>query len=216
MKVDLHVHTFFSDGKESPETLVEYARKKGIYIAITDHDVSRGVERVKGKAIPGQEVTTQYGHVVILCSFPPSPPREISELVDYARENSCVVFPSHPFDLFRKGIGDHVYEYKFNAIEVFNSKAPRRANSKAEEASQRLHLLGLANSDSHVKEAIGSAYNEVEVEEFNVDEVLEALLRGRSKPMGIGLSVNAKIKIAEWYIQRKLFEKNTRRALREV
>ncbi|MCY0873555.1 MAG: PHP domain-containing protein [Acidianus infernus] len=205
MKFDFHTHTNYSDGKENPKALVEYAKRKGIYIAITDHDTSKGYEKVKEEAvIPGEEVTTQFGHVVILCNFPPNPPKDISSLVDYSKENSCIIFPSHPFDIFRKGIGNKVFEYKFDAIEIFNSKAPKSANEKASNAARELKLPGLANSDSHVKEAIGSAYNEIEISEFNIDEVLESIRKGKVKPVGIGLTITAKFKILQWYIERKI------------
>lgn len=205
MKIDLHVHTKYSDGKEDPKIMIDYARRQGIYIAITDHDTSRGInEEIRKQVIPGEEVTTQFGHVVILCNFPPNPPNRIQELIDYAKENSCIIFPSHPFDIFREGIGNHVFEYKFNAIEIFNSKAPKNANKKALEVAKQLGLPGLANSDSHIKEALGSAYNEIELEEFNIDEILEILRRGKVKPIAKGLSVIAKLKILQWYIERKI------------
>ncbi len=213
MKIDFHTHTCYSDGKETPENLVKYAEKRGIFLAITDHDNSNGIRKVLGKVIPGQEVTTQYGHVVILCNFIPSPPKDIDELIDYARENSCIVFPSHPFDIFRKGIGNHLFDYKFTAIEIFNSKAPKSANKKAEDASKKLNLPGLSNSDSHVKEAIGSAYNEFEIDEFKIDEIFDLLISKKFKPVRVGLTKMAKLKIIEWHIQRKLFEKNTRRTM---
>ena len=213
LKIDFHTHTFYSDGKESPQTMLNYALKIGLDgLAITDHDTSKAhfVFKDTHHIIPGQEVTTQFGHVVILCNFPPSPPNRLPELIDYANENNCVVFPSHPFDIFRKGIGDKVFEYKFNAVEIFNSKAPRSANEKAKEVSQRLHLPGLANSDAHVKYALGSAYNVVNITEFNVDEILDCIRKNRIETVGIGLTVKAKFEIAKWYILRKLrIEKNT-------
>ncbi|AOL15683.1 phosphoesterase [Sulfolobus sp. A20] len=219
MFFDFHVHSFYSDGKSSPKDLIRYAKKLNIYIALTDHDTSRGLESVKEeKVIPGQEVTTQYGHVVILCSFIPSPPSVITELLEYARENSCVVFPSHPFDIFRKGIGENVYRYRFNLIEVYNSKAPSFANNKAKEVSEQLGLPGLANSDAHVMRAIGSAYNELyDITEFNTDEILDNLLKGKIRNIIRGLSFRAKLSIAEWYIQRKLgFARNTGGIMREM
>ncbi len=202
---DFHVHTLFSDGKVSPKEMFEVARKRNIFIAITDHDTSKGVAQVNElPVIPGEEVTTEFGHVVILCSFPPSPPRQMEGLTEYARDNNCVVFPSHPFDILRAGIGNHVFEYTFDAIEIFNSKANKLANGKAKETSQKLALPGLANSDSHVPSAIGSAYNDVEVSEFRLDDVLECIRRGNVKPIGVGLSGKAKFDIVVWHIQRKL------------
>ncbi len=67
MPADLHIHTFFSDGTQSPEEIVELAGKTGLTaIAITDHDVVSGIERAKQKGreisvdvIPGIELTTE-------------------------------------------------------------------------------------------------------------------------------------------------------------
>lgn len=212
LKIDFHTHTFYSDGKESPQVMLEYALKIGLDgIAITDHDTSRAHLVFKDKhIIPGQEVTTQFGHVVILCNFPPSPPNTLPELSDYSKENNCILFPSHPFDIFRKGIGDKVFEYKFDAIEIYNSKAPRSANEKAKKASERLNLPGLANSDSHVKYALGSAYNVVDINEFEIDEIIESIRKNRVQNVSNGLTVKAKFEIAKWYILRKFrIEENT-------
>ncbi len=44
--IDLHLHTFFSDGTLSPEELVSYAKENGITtMAITDHDGVSALER---------------------------------------------------------------------------------------------------------------------------------------------------------------------------
>lgn len=48
MKFDLHSHTFFSDGKLSPEDLVQRAVDKGVdVLAITDHDSIAGLADAK-------------------------------------------------------------------------------------------------------------------------------------------------------------------------
>lgn len=217
IKVDLHVHSCFSDGKERPEFLVEYSKSVGLdLIAITDHDTSRGAELVKGRALLGQEVTTEYGHVVIICDFPPSPPRRLEELLDYADQNSCVLFPSHPFDVTRDGIGDVIFRYisRIKFIEVYNSKAPGWANRKAVGVAEEYNKIGLANSDSHVKESLGSAYNLIDSEP-TPEDVLEALRKGRVRPKPVGLTTKAKLSIISWYIERKLgLAKNPCRALR--
>ncbi|WP_338601508.1 PHP domain-containing protein [Sulfolobus tengchongensis] len=207
MFFDFHVHSRYSDGKYLPKEIIKYAREKhNLYIALTDHDTSLGLKHIKEeKVIPGQEVTTEFGHVVILCSFIPSPPNKLAELIDYAKENSCIVFPSHPFDIFRKGIGEKTYQYKFDLIEIYNSKAPRTANNKAKEASLKLNLAGVSNSDAHVIQAIGSAYNELyEVVEFNLDDIIDNLRKGKIRNIINGLSFKAKFSILEWYIERKI------------
>lgn len=45
MKVDLHTHSFYSDGENSPEELVAMAKKAGLEAyALTDHDTVKGVD----------------------------------------------------------------------------------------------------------------------------------------------------------------------------
>ncbi|MEA2081818.1 MAG: PHP domain-containing protein [Elusimicrobiota bacterium] len=46
MCVDLHLHTYFSDGASSPEEVIRMACVRGLSaIALTDHDTTDGVER---------------------------------------------------------------------------------------------------------------------------------------------------------------------------
>ncbi|MFA6548713.1 MAG: PHP domain-containing protein [Candidatus Margulisiibacteriota bacterium] len=63
MSADLHVHTSFSDGTESPETVADKAKQAGLTsIAITDHDTMAGAARAMGRGveiIPGIEFTTE-------------------------------------------------------------------------------------------------------------------------------------------------------------
>lgn len=63
--VDLHAHTYFSDGLLSPEALVERALQRGLAaIAVTDHDSVEGVPRARAAAgnqlevVPGIEISS--------------------------------------------------------------------------------------------------------------------------------------------------------------
>ncbi len=66
-KADYHIHTYYSDGTESPSDVVDIFHKKGMeIIAITDHDGVAGVpeatERAKlygMKVVPGIEFSTR-------------------------------------------------------------------------------------------------------------------------------------------------------------
>jgi len=70
MKVDLHIHTTFSDGLLKPEEVVKKAYELNLQaIAITDHDTVDGVlpaiiesRKYKGlEVIPGIELSTYHG-----------------------------------------------------------------------------------------------------------------------------------------------------------
>ena len=75
--IDLHLHTYYSDGTMSPEALVRLAKERGAdTIAITDHDGMRGLaEGIEAGAvhgvhvIPGVELSTEddekiYMHIL--------------------------------------------------------------------------------------------------------------------------------------------------------
>ncbi|MGI6491655.1 MAG: PHP domain-containing protein [Pelotomaculum sp.] len=68
MEVDLHVHTVYSDGTDSPEKIVATAKSIGLSaVAITDHDTVEGIGPAMAAArkynleiIPGVELSTEY------------------------------------------------------------------------------------------------------------------------------------------------------------
>lgn len=67
MKYDLHIHTTGSDGRLTPEEIVDMAVSKGLeVIAVTDHDSVSGIDKALAQAakyphiqvIPGVEINT--------------------------------------------------------------------------------------------------------------------------------------------------------------
>lgn len=68
MKIDLHMHSNYSDGTLSVKDLAEYAYKKSLNVlALTDHDTILGVnemiqecDKYNIKVIPAMELTTNY------------------------------------------------------------------------------------------------------------------------------------------------------------
>ena len=69
---DLHLHTTYSDGTDSPDTVVRNCAMLGMNaIAITDHDTTAGYTEAKKegdkwgiKIIPGVEVSTRHYHIL--------------------------------------------------------------------------------------------------------------------------------------------------------
>jgi predicted metal-dependent phosphoesterase TrpH len=68
VKADLHTHTYYSDGKLSPEELIIKAKENGIsYLSVTDHDSVEAIEEsiLLGKKygveiIPGVEISSEH------------------------------------------------------------------------------------------------------------------------------------------------------------
>ncbi|HID02792.1 MAG TPA: PHP domain-containing protein [Desulfobacterales bacterium] len=68
MSIDLHTHSWFSDGTKSPTELVELASKTGVSaLAITDHDTMAGVSEAMEagpgygvEVVPGLEVSVTH------------------------------------------------------------------------------------------------------------------------------------------------------------
>ena len=66
--VDLHVHSSFSDGTDTPTLLVRHASKAGLKaFALTDHDTTDGIDEAIAaglssgiEVIPGIEISTDY------------------------------------------------------------------------------------------------------------------------------------------------------------
>ncbi|PIN93744.1 hypothetical protein COU54_01795 [Candidatus Pacearchaeota archaeon CG10_big_fil_rev_8_21_14_0_10_31_24] len=70
--VDLHTHTIYSDGTDSPESLVRAMIVSGVEaMALTDHDTMAGYDEALKEAkkwnlelIPGVEVSTHHYHIL--------------------------------------------------------------------------------------------------------------------------------------------------------
>lgn len=70
LKGDFHLHTTASDGKRTPEELVNLAKEKSIdIIAVTDHDTTAALEKVREECsraglgfIPGIELSTLHNN----------------------------------------------------------------------------------------------------------------------------------------------------------
>jgi predicted metal-dependent phosphoesterase TrpH len=207
VKGDLQIHTICSDGKSSAEDVVYEALKKGLrVIAPTDHNTFRGYYLLRNYlenknisliVVPGNEVRTDLGDLIILCREPQDDnkiPREAYSLIDYAHDNNCIVYAPHPYDPLRLGVGDNIKRLKIDAVEIFNASAPPWSNRKALREAKDLGIALLANSDAHIPDFIGSAYNIISLEELTVENVLESIIKKMVSPVGKRPSLIAYLK----------------------
>jgi 3',5'-nucleoside bisphosphate phosphatase len=95
--IDLHMHTTASDGRSTPEDLVNQAYEAGIRtMAVTDHDTMAGVARAAAAAaergmtfVPGIEITSVHGgkDVHVLAYFLPELTEALRDLLAEQRRN---------------------------------------------------------------------------------------------------------------------------------
>lgn len=195
--IDLHCHSFFSgDGVSSPEKLIESAKRKGLHgFAMTDHNTSeavfymidKGLMREDGKpvdgflVIPGQEVTTDEGHLLCIGTTLPNnlkgtPAAEVCKLI---HEAGGLAIPPHPYDMFRAGIRQSVLEtLEIDGLEVFNAATTlKRYNRQAFEYAEMKGLPMTAGSDAHHEAAIGTAYTILDTEDFSVEGIKRQIVK---------------------------------------
>lgn len=71
--IDLHCHSVFSDGTNTPEELVAFAAQGGLTaLALTDHDTTDGLprfmaaaEKTTVQAVPGIELSAEFGETTL-------------------------------------------------------------------------------------------------------------------------------------------------------
>jgi predicted metal-dependent phosphoesterase TrpH len=191
MRFDLHIHSNCSDGRDEVKTILKAAvRRKLAGISITDHDTLRGSEKARKIIkeqkldlilIPGAEVTTAEGHLLVL-GVSEIPPRGLSpeETTDLAHEQGGITIVPHPYHPFRHAIGRVP---KCDAVEVYNSKHLFGiANARARREARRRGLPMVAGSDSHFADTVGLGVTEIDAQ--NAKEAIEAIRAGRTRVVG--------------------------------
>lgn len=191
--VDLHAHTRFFHGYDRLGAMfdpvgVQLLAAAGRYrhldgVALTNHDYYRDVAPVDAidvAPIPGIEISTTDGHVVVVG---PNPPRRTEpgaltpeEAVDIAHDRGCAAIVAHPYrnSVVRESDAD------FDAIEV-NGKHPRTW-SRVEALAERLELPLVGGSDAHYPIEVGRAYTAIDADELTPEAVVDAIRDGHVQP----------------------------------
>lgn len=188
-RVDLHTHTRFFHGFAGRPTpfdpigarlLVAVARARGLdAIALTNHDYFEQFDVSTGglTVVPGIEVSTTAGHLLVVG---PDPPRRTkphgltpAEVVELARERGCAVVLAHPFRNSRVADADVAVD----AVEV---------NGKRSASIDRLETLAagldrplVGGSDAHYPFEVGRSYTTIEGDSATPAGIVAALRSGR-------------------------------------
>lgn len=213
MKIDLHIHTEFSDG-DSVRRIIHYAKMKGLdAIAITDHNTFRGYFKAREDSkgliiIPGIELCTNIGHVILLGSL--SGIKEIRKInLDYltiwdiANDNNLIMIIPHPVTLLTTKKGRFFIEGvisgkipKPHAIEVYNSNyVPFSLLSKiSRKIAQCIEVPEVAGSDAHKARNVGLCYTKIAGNYTSIDEIINALMKNEIEIYGRPAPLSERLK----------------------
>lgn len=186
---DLHVHTNYSkDGESSVEEILRQAEAEGLdAIAITDHDTVDGAKKALAfptsvLVIPGIEVSTKQGHLLVLGVTEIIPAGlDVVATVSIARGMGALAILPHPYHVWRHGVARRKKSGMniVDAVEVFNSRyIVGSANQKAARIAKRLGKPCVGGSDAHNAKFVGFGRTYVEAEK-NVPAILEAVRAGK-------------------------------------
>jgi predicted metal-dependent phosphoesterase TrpH len=189
LSCDLHVHTSYSkDGESSVEEILRAAETAGLdVIAITDHDTVDGAKKAISLpssvlVIPGIEVSTRQGHLLVLGVTEIIPAGlDVVETVNIARRMGALLILPHPYHVWRHGVARRKKAGMsvVDAVESFNSRyIVGSANKKAARIARRLGKPCVGGSDAHNAKFVGFGRTYVDAER-NIPAILEAVRAGK-------------------------------------
>lgn len=218
MILDLHIHSCYSGDCSSPvDGILAYACNIGLNaIAICDHDTIEGsleAQRLVEEGgfdivvVPGIEVTTNRGHLLILGAQQAFPKKKSpEEIIRMARAQDCMVVAPHPYKGYPQSLGN-VADLDVDAIETLNSRYIfGRFNKKAEKMAKELDLPMLGNSDAHFVEMVGRAYTKIDSKP-SVDAIFKAIASGKTSVYGSRTPIHIQIRQACGSLKRRCMSK---------
>lgn len=181
-KADLHIHSTFSkDSLLTPSEIVKLSIKRGIdIIAVTDHNTVKGGVETRRIArntnllvIPGVEVRTNLGDVILLFVEEDPKTKDFDELLDLVKGLDAITVLPHPFRGHKKL--NHL-ALNVDMIEVMNGRSLRSHNLMAKKLAELLKKPISAGSDAHYSMELGCVQLLFSTKVSDEEELRRALL----------------------------------------
>ena len=209
MIIDIHTHTFptSDDSSLSPVELIEEAKRIGLDgVCITDHDgfwkpeqILELSERHEFLVLPGCEVTTEEGHLLVYglsrYIFGMHRASFVRKQVD---EAGGVMVVAHPYRrTYREQAGNNPVAYKemlerasrntvfplVDAVEVLNGRGSEQENAFSHRIADEFGLNGTGASDAHRLQDLGTFATEFQRPVEDLQSFIAELKAGRFRPV---------------------------------
>ncbi|MEM2727171.1 MAG: PHP domain-containing protein [Archaeoglobaceae archaeon] len=188
LRAELHVHSDFSDGRDSVKSILRSAVENKIdVISITDHDTIEGSlsaielvseEKIPIIVIPGIEISTKSGHLLAYGLMKDiEKGLSMKETCKAVKALKGISVLAHPFDFLRKGT-IKIRDFEFvDCVEVFNAKS--YFNFLAKRYAEKFNKKGIGGSDAHTAKQVGIVINRIE--SSDKESILNAIYDGRKQ-----------------------------------
>lgn len=194
LKADLHVHSRFSKDSDShPADILEAALSRQLdVLAVTDHNSLQGSRAVRREVdetgadivlIPGQEVSTYQGHLLVLGPDEPAPRATPDDVIRWTRDRGGICIAPHPFQKYRHGLGKKVLATReaVDGVEVCNSRhLVPIGDHRTERLARKYGYPRIGGSDAHIPEMVGRVHTLIDADP-SIDAVLHSIRKGKTE-----------------------------------
>ena len=194
LKIDMHVHT---EGSPDAHTRIEDLPKiicaKGLDgIAVTEHNHFDPPRFDNVIILPGVEISSAEGHIIAL-GVHETIPRKLSadETIQKIHDQGGIAIIPHPYDPVSECVKISNLKVRPDAVETMNADALSFgiSNYFARRDARKFNLPQIGSSDSHIPESIGDCYTLIDSPTCSVDDILSAIRKGKTHPVGHATSL---------------------------
>ncbi len=195
MLIDMHTHTsvYSTDSNLLPHEALARAVERGMDgVVLTEHDVVWPAERaahlteqVGILVLPGVEVTTELGHVLVY-GLDALVPRitDAKRLRDLCDERNALMYLAHPARDPGLRVPRAAMEL-FDGVEGLNGCDGPLQNQSARSRGRTRPLPPIGGSDSHALHEVGTAATEFAAAIGSLNDLMRALRSGEYQPIAL-------------------------------